>query len=81
MSCFVSNVSARETTARIEVIGFTGAVIHDTGEFTLAPGETNGASATENARCKFTVRSKNAIRAHGTVNHAGIGSTSSVEAR
>ena len=81
MSCLISNVSDRDTTVRIEVLGFYGNVLADSDEITLKAGESDGQSAYETARCRFTVANKNAVRAHGSVNHGGIGSTSSVEAK
>jgi len=81
ISCFVSNVSTGDTRVRIEVISYNGDTLYDTDEITLAAGQSYGGSATEAARCKFTVGSKNAVRAHATVNQPGVGSTSSVEAR
>jgi hypothetical protein len=80
MSCLVSNVSDRDTTIRIEVLGYFGAPLADSGEITLKAGETDGQSAYEHARCRFTVGAKKAVRAHATVYHSGVGSTSSVEA-
>jgi hypothetical protein len=81
MSCLISNVSDRDTTVRIEVLGFNGDTLADSNEITLAAGQSDGQSAFETARCKVTVRSRNAVRAHGTVNQGGIGSTSSAEAK
>ena len=81
MSCMISNVSDKRTKVRIEVIGFYGDVLDDSGEITLEPGVSDGRSATEHARCRFTVDNKNAVRAMATVNQPGIGSTSVVEAR
>jgi hypothetical protein len=81
MSCLASNVSDKPTTLRIEVVSYNGVTVADSGQITLPAGQTDGQSAFENARCRFTVSSTNAVRAHGTVNEAGIGSTSSVEAK
>lgn len=81
MSCMISNVSDKRTKVRIEVIGFYGDVLDDSGEITLEPGVSDGRSGYETARCRFTVDNKNAVRAIATVNHPGVGSTSSVEAR
>ena len=81
MSCLISNVSSGDTRVRIEVISYTGDTLYDSDEITLPAGRTDGGSATENARCRFTVGSKNAVRAHATVSQFGVGSTSSVEAR
>ena len=80
MSCLVSNVSDKKTTVRIEVLGFYGDVLDDSGEITLEAGASDGRSGYETARCRFTVDNKNAVRALATVNHPGIGSTSSIEA-
>jgi len=80
MSCLVSNVGKRATTARIEVFSFSGALLYDSGQFPLAAGETNGASGFEDARCKFTVGSKN-VRAHAAVHDATLGSVGSAAAR
>lgn len=81
ISCFVSNVSSGDMRVRIEVVSYNGGILNDSGEIMLAAGQTDGRSATENARCRFTVASKNAVRAVGTVNQSGVGSTSTVEAR
>ena len=81
MSCLISNVSTGDTRVRIEVISYAGVTLYDSNEITLPAGRTDGGSATEDARCRFTVGSKNAVRAHGTVYQGGVGSTSSVEAR
>ncbi len=81
MSCLVSNVSEHAITVRIEALDFHGATLADSGQITLPAGQSDGQSAYENARCRFTVGSRTAVRAHATVHHAGVGTTSSVEAR
>jgi hypothetical protein len=81
MSCLISNVSDHDTTVRIEVFSFTGVPLADSGLVTLGAGQTDGQSAYENARCKFTVQATKSVRAHGTVNESGVGSVSSVEAK
>jgi hypothetical protein len=81
MSCLVSNVSDKDTSVRIEVISYGGLTLADSGPITLPAGRTDGQSAFEAARCKFTVSSTNVVRAHGTVYTSGIGSTASAEAR
>jgi hypothetical protein len=81
MSCLISNLSDRDTTVRIEVIGYSGATLADSGEITLPAGQSDGQSGYDHARCRFTVSNKAAVRAHATVYQSGVGSTSSVEAR
>ncbi len=80
LACVVSNVSTRDTTVRIEALSFSGASLNDSGEIVLPAGETSALNAPDNARCKFTVQTKNDVRAHGTVYQTGVGSTSSAEA-
>jgi hypothetical protein len=82
MSCLVSNVSRHDTTVRIEAFSLSGDSLGDTEEIVLPAGETGFIHvARDHARCKFTVRTKNDVRAHGTVFQTGVGSTSSAEAK
>lgn len=81
ISCVVSNVSERDTTVLIEAFSLSGASL-GSGEIVLPAGETGAIHvAVEHARCKFTVQNRNDVRAHGTVYHTGVGSTSSAEAK
>lgn len=80
LACVVSNVSNRDTTVRIEALSFSGVSLNDSGESVLPAGETSTLNAPDSARCKFTVQTKNDVRAHVTVYQTGIGSTSSAEA-
>lgn len=81
ISCVVSNVSERDTPVLIEAFSLSGASL-GSGEIVLPAGETAAIHvATEHARCKFTIPTKSAVRAHGTVYHTGVGSTSSAEAK
>jgi len=82
MSCVISNVSDRATTVRIEAFSLSGVSLGDSEEIVLPAGETSFIHvAVDHARCKFTVQTKNDVRAHGTVFQTGIGSTSSAEAK
>jgi len=80
LACVVSNVSDHDTTVRIETFNFFGVSDGDSGEIVLPAGETSALNAPDSARCKFTVQTKNDVRAHGTVYQTGVGSTSSAEA-
>jgi hypothetical protein len=81
--CVVSNVSDRDMTVKIEAFSSTGADLGSTGDdpVPLSAGATTQILvAVDHARCKFTVPSRNRVRAHGAVFQPGVGSTTSAPA-
>src|SRR5262245_12247959 len=83
IACVVSNVSDRDTTVKIESFNYSGDSMGDSGDtpVVLPAGATTQISvALDHARCKFTVPSRNSVRAHGTVLQTGVGSVTSAPA-
>ena len=83
--CYLTNVSAKDVTVRIETLDTGGAAINDTGDVTAQPFVRQAAltaAADGPTICRFTVNaSKRAVRAASCVFEPGVGCRATVAAQ